>query len=93
MSISQPAVSSSRAPSLMSVDILLEVVDEFEERRDRERIAWRRSCRSARDRALEREVEAEEEAANYPVVKATVGQGVIGDGRGSVSGWRERKEV
>ena len=45
------------------------------------------------DRALEGEVEAEEEAANYPVVKATVGQGVIGDGWGSVSGWRERKEV
>ena len=77
----------------MSVDIPLEIVDEFEERRDRERIALRRSCRMARDRALEREVEAGEESADYPVVKATVGQGVIGDGRPSVSGWRERKEV
>ena len=93
MSISQPSVSSSRAPSLMSVDIPHEVVDEFEERRDRERIAWRRSCRLARDRALERELEAGRETGNYPVVKATVGPGVVGDGRGSVSGWRESKEV
>ena len=77
----------------MSVDIPLEVIDEMEEQRDRERIAWRRSCRLARDRALEREIEAGKENVNYPVVKATVGHGVVGDGQGSVSGWRERKEV
>ena len=77
----------------MSVDILLEVVDEFEERKDRERIAWRRSCRLARDQAREREVEAGEGSTDYPVVMATVGQGAVGDGRPSVSGWRERKEV
>ena len=33
------------------------------------------------------------EEGNYPVVKATVGPGVVGDGRGSVSGWRENQEV
>ena len=93
MSISQPAVSSSRAPSLISVDIPFEVADEIEERRDRECIAWRRSCRLARDRALEREIEAGKETINYPLVKATVGHGVVGDGRGSVPGWREKKEV
>ena len=77
----------------MSVDIPLEVVDEMEEQRDRERIAWRRSCHLARDRALERELEAGRETGDYPVVKATVGHGVVGDGRGSMSGWREKQEV
>ena len=76
----------------MSVDIPLEVVDEYEERKDRVRIAWRRSCRMARDKAREREVEAGEGSTDYPVVMATVGQGAV-DGRPSVSGWRERKEV
>ena len=49
----------------------------------------------ARDRALalERELEAGGETGDYPVVKATVGHGVVGDGRGSVSGWREKQEV
>ena len=76
----------------MSVHVPLEVIDEIEEQRDRERIAWRSSCRLARDRALEREMEAGKEHGSYPVVKATVGHGVVGDGRGAVSGWRERKE-
>ena len=57
----------------MSVDIPLEIVDEFEERKDQERIAWRRSCRMARDQAREREVEAGEGSTDYPVVMATVG--------------------
>ena len=46
-----------------------------------------------REMIWEREMEAGEEHGSYPVVKATVGHGVVGDGRGSVSGWRERKEV
>ena len=91
MSISHPPSSSSQAPSLMSVDIPLEVIDEIEERKDRERIAWRRSCRMARDRALEREAETGEGAVSYPVVKATVG--AVGDGQPSGLGWREMKEV
>ena len=77
----------------MSVDIPLEVVDEIEERKDREHIAWRRSCRMARDQAREREVETGEGSVDYPVVMATVGQGAVGDGRPSGLGWRERKEV
>ena len=77
----------------MSVDIPLLVVDEIEEKKDWERIAWRRSCRMARDQAREREVEAGEGSTDYPVVMATVGQGAVGDGWPSVSGWRERKEV
>ena len=79
----------------MSVDIPMDVIDEMEEQRNRERISWRRSCRMARDRALalERELEAGGETGDYPVVKATVGHGVVGDGRGSVSGWREKQEV
>ena len=58
VSISQPPSSSSRAPSLLSVEIPLDVIDEIEERKDRERIEWRRSCRLARDQALAREAEA-----------------------------------
>ena len=71
----------------MSVDIPLKVMDEIEERKDRERIAWRRSCRMARDRAREREAETGEGTVNYPVVKATVGQGAVGDGWPSGLGW------
>ena len=91
MSISQPPVLSSRAPSLFSVEIPHEVIDEIEEQRDRERIMWRNSCRLARDRALAREAEEREararEEENYPVVRATVG--AVGDG----SSWRERRQV
>ena len=86
-----PVSSSSRAPSLFSVEIPHEVIDEVEEQRDRERIVWRRSCRLARDRALAREAEEREgkyrEEENYPTVRATVG--AVGDG----SNWRERREV
>ena len=85
MSISQPPSSSSRAPSLLSVEIPLDVIDEIEERKDRERIAWRRSCRMARDRAIAREAETGE-GSSYPVVKATVG--AVGDGQPSGLGWR-----
>ena len=77
----------------MTVDIPNEVVDEIEEKKDRERIAWRRSCRMARDQAREREVEAGEGSIDYPVVLATVGKGAVGDGRQSGLGWRGRKEV
>ena len=89
MSISQPSASSSvSAPSLFSMEIPLDVIDEIEDARDRERILWRNSCRAARDRrvAAEREAKALEEA-QYPVVKASLG--AVGDGRQ----WRERKEV
>ena len=77
----------------MSVDIPIEVMDEIEERKDQERIAWRRSCRMARDQAREREVEAGEGSIDYPVVMATVGQGAVGDGRPSGLGWRGKEEV
>ena len=87
----QPPSSSPRAPSLFSVEIPHEIIDEIEEQKDRERIMWRRSCRLARDRALAREAEEREakarEEENYPVVRATVG--AVGDG----SSWRERREV
>ena len=91
MSISQPPVSSSRAPSLLSVEIPHDVIDEIEERKDRERIEWRRSCRLVRGRALAREaeareVQAKEEREAYPVVKATIG----GEAEGHSS--RGRKE-
>ena len=88
MSLLQPPCSSStQAPSLFSVEIPHEIIDEIEEQRDRERILWRQSCRLARDRreAAEREAKAREE--DYPVVKATVG--AVGDG----SSWRGRREV
>ena len=96
MSISQPPSSISRAPSLLSVEVPLDVIDEIEERKDRERIEWRRSCRLASDRALAREAEAREAEAgegkdNYPVVKATIG--AVGDGQPSGQSWRDRKEV
>ena len=77
----------------MSVDIPFDVVDEIEERKDWEGIAWRRSCRMGRDRAREREAETGEGTVSYPVVKATVGQGAVGDGRPSGLGWRGKEEV
>ena len=89
VSLSQPSASSSvQAPSLFSVEISPEIVDEIEEQRERERILWRRNARLARERreAEEREARAREEES-YPVVKATIG--AVGDG----SGWRERKQV
>ena len=84
-------MSSSRAPpSLFSIDIPNDVIDEYEEQRDRERIVWRNNYRLSRDRrsareAEEREAKAEEE--DYPVVRARVG--AVGDG----SNWSGRREV
>ena len=74
-----------RAPSLFSVEIAPEIIDEMEERRERERILWRRNACLARDQreAEEREARAREEE-QYPIVKASMG--VVGDGR-------ERKQV
>ena len=53
----------------------------MEERREREKIMWRRNARLARDRreAAELEARAVEEAAEYPVVRARVG--AVGEGR------------
>ena len=77
----------------MSVDIPAVVVDEVEEMQERERIAWRVSCRRARERAKEREVQSADLSSNYTEVVATVGRGAVGDGRQSSQGWRGRKEV
>ena len=75
----------------MSVDIPAVVVDEVEEMQERERIAWRVSCRRAREQAKERE--GAEISSNCTEVVATVGRGAVGDGRQSSQGWRGRKEV
>ena len=77
----------------MTVNIPNEVVDEIEEKKDQERIAWRRRSRMARDLARESEVESGEGSTDYPVVKATVDLGVVGDGRPSGLGWRGKEEV
>ena len=69
------------------------MVDEIEEKQERERIAWRINCRKAREQAKERELEAGEGSSSYPDVLATVGRGAVGDGRQSGLGWRGRKEV
>ena len=63
----------------MSVEIAPWVVEEMEERREREKIMWRRNARLARDRreAAESEARAVEEAA-YPV---RARMGAVGDGR------------
>ena len=79
--MSQPSATSSRtSPSLMSVEIAPWIMEEMEERREREKIMWRRNARLARDRreAEELEARAVEEAA-YPVVRARMG--AVGDGR------------
>ena len=56
-------------------------MEEIEERREREKILWRRGARLARDRREAEEAEARaREEENYPVVRATMG--VAGDGRG-----------
>ena len=69
----------------MSVEIAPEIVEEIEERREQERIMWRRSARLARDQRVAEELEARaREEEQYPVVRATVG--AVGDGR-------ERKQV
>ena len=47
----------------------------------------------ARDLARESEVESGEGSTDYPVVKATVDLGVVGDGRPSGLGWRGKEEV
>ena len=70
----------------MSVDIPAVVVDEVEEMQERERIAWRVSCRRVKERAKERE--AAEVSSNCTEVVATVGRGAVGDGRQSSQGWR-----
>ena len=68
------------------MEISPEVIEEMEDRREREKIIWRRNARLARDlrEAEEREACAWEEEVTYPVVKATCG--AVGDGR-------ERKQV
>ena len=51
--ISQSPVTSSRyLPSIFSIDIPSNVINEYEEQRDRERIMWRHRAREARDRRL-----------------------------------------
>ena len=75
----------------MSVDTSA-VRDEVEEMQERERIAWRVSCRRERERAKEREVQSEV-STNCTEVVATVGRGAVGDGRQSALGWRGGDEV
>ena len=56
-------------------------MEEIEERREQEKILWRRNARLARDRRVAEELEAKaREEESYPVVRATVG--AMGDGRG-----------
>ena len=78
----QPSATSSRhSPSLMSVEIPLNIMEEIEERREQEKIMWRRGARLARDRRVAEEMEARaREEEQYPVVRATMG--AVGDGRG-----------
>ena len=51
-------------PSLFSIVIPPDFIEEFEERQDRERMYWRRRAREARDRRL-----VEERFASDPVGK------------------------
>ena len=87
--ISHPPVSSSRSPpSLLSIDIPSDVIEEFEERQNRERIMWRQRAREARDRRLaEERVARDNEGEDYPIVRASFG--AVGDG----SAWRGKREV
>ena len=56
MYVSHPPVSSSRSsPSLLTIEILSDVIEEFEERQNREQIMWRQRAREARDRRLAEE--------------------------------------
>ena len=77
---------------MMSVDTSA-VRDEVEEMQERERIAWRVSCRRAREQAKERELEVGKGPSSYTEVVATVGRGAVGDGRQSAHGWRRGEEV
>ena len=72
----------------MSVDIPVDIVDEIEEKQERERMAWRINCRKAREQAKERELEAGEGSSSHTEVVGTVGSGAVGDGRQSAHGWR-----
>ena len=87
--VSHPPVSSSRSPpSLLTIDIPSDVIEEFEERQNRERIMWRQRAREARDRRLaEERVARDNEREDYPVVRASFG--AVGDG----SAWRGGREV
>ena len=63
------------------VEIPINIMEEIEEQREREKILWRRGARLARDRREAEEAEARaREEENYPVVRATMG--AVGDGRG-----------
>ena len=63
------------------MEIVPEIVEEMEERREQERILWRRSARLARDQRVAKELEARtREEEQYPVVRATMG--AVGDRRG-----------
>ena len=63
------------------VEIPINIMEEIEEQREREKILWRRGARLARDRREAEEAEARaREEENYPVVWATMGG--AGDGRG-----------
>ena len=88
--ISHPSVSSSRSPpSLLSIDIPSDVIEEFEERQNRQRIMWRRRAREARDRRLaEERVARDNEGEDYPIVRASfeaVGDGSVRRGKREVS--------
>ena len=75
------ATSSNYSPSLMSVEISPEIMEAMEERREQEKIQWRKSARLARERRMAEELEAiAREEEQYPVVRATMG--AVGDGRG-----------
>ena len=51
-------------------------MEEVEERREREKILWRRNARQARDRRVAMETEARAKVeADYPIVRARVGAG------------------
>ena len=71
---------SRSPPSLFTIEIPTDIIEEFEERQNQERIYWRRRAREARDRRLAEERMSSDpvgEDLNYPVVKATYG--AVGD--------------
>ena len=81
VSVSHPPVSSSRSPpSLLTIDIPSDIIEEFEERQNRERIMWRRRAKEARDRRIAEERAKDTVGEDYPIVKASFG--AVGDGRG-----------
>ena len=74
----------------MSIDIPPWIVDEMEDRREKERILWRRNARLAREAGMRagREaaaMEARAEELEYPVVRARVGAVKEGRERSQVS--------